>query len=89
MPNAHPTPGDGNLPPAQYSSPSERTAFTVASIENGRWLLWAKPDSTWAWRLTPCSERADRISRRARGQVPATRCCAFRRCVMDVSAAHT
>jgi hypothetical protein len=34
-------------------TPSEVTAFRVAGWEPNRWLLWEKPDSTWAWTLTP------------------------------------
>jgi hypothetical protein len=30
---------------------SETTAFRIASLEPERWLLWEKPDSTWAWKL--------------------------------------
>jgi hypothetical protein len=33
------------------STPSDVTAFKVHSFEVNRWLLWSKPDSTWAWRL--------------------------------------
>jgi hypothetical protein len=32
---------------------SETTAFRVKAFERDRWLLWAKPHSTWAWTLTP------------------------------------
>ena len=32
---------------------SETTAFRVKALEANAWLLWDKPDSTWAWRLTP------------------------------------
>ena len=32
---------------------TETTAFKVRSFETGRWLLWEKPDSTWAWQLIP------------------------------------
>jgi hypothetical protein len=33
--------------------PSDETAFRVAGFEANRWLLWTKPNSTWAWQLTP------------------------------------
>jgi hypothetical protein len=33
-------------------TPSPATAFSVDSFETDRWLLWTKPDSTWAWTLT-------------------------------------
>jgi hypothetical protein len=36
-----------------FSKVNETTAFRVKAFEPNRWLLWAKPDSTWAWTLTP------------------------------------
>jgi hypothetical protein len=32
---------------------NETTAFRVQAFELNRWLLWEKPDSTWAWKLRP------------------------------------
>jgi hypothetical protein len=32
---------------------NETTAFRVKAFELNRWLLWEKPDSTWAWKLLP------------------------------------
>jgi hypothetical protein len=32
---------------------NETTAFKVKAFQINEWLLWEKPDSTWAWRLTP------------------------------------
>jgi hypothetical protein len=32
---------------------NDMTAFRIAQIEAPYLLVWAKPDSTWAWRLTP------------------------------------
>lgn len=32
---------------------TDTTAFKVAGFEPNRWLLWHKPDSTWAWRFEP------------------------------------
>lgn len=32
---------------------SEMTAFRVKGFAANEWLLWEKPDSTWAWRLIP------------------------------------
>jgi nucleotide-binding universal stress UspA family protein len=31
---------------------NDTTAFKVAAFESNEWLLWQKPDSTWAWKLT-------------------------------------
>ena len=47
-------------------TPSETTAFRVASFELNRWLLWAKPDSTWAWCLRPTSNGGTRLIARLR-----------------------
>jgi hypothetical protein len=33
----------------------------VHSFEVGEWLLWTKPDSTWAWRLTPVGRNGTRL----------------------------
>jgi hypothetical protein len=32
---------------------NETTAFKVKAFERNDWLIWEKPDSTWAWRLIP------------------------------------
>jgi hypothetical protein len=32
---------------------NETTAHRVASFESNEWLLWSKPNSTWAWKLVP------------------------------------
>jgi hypothetical protein len=49
------------VPMSPAATPTERTAFTVHSFEVGRWLLWSKPDSTWAWRLTPADSGGTRL----------------------------
>ena len=41
--------------------PNERTSFRVAGFEPERWLLWAKPGSTWAWRLAPVDNGGTRL----------------------------
>jgi hypothetical protein len=46
----HPEVGDW-VPMA--SKVDETTAFRVGGLEPDEWLLWTKPDSTWAWKLTP------------------------------------
>jgi len=32
---------------------NETTAFKVKAFAINEWLLWEKPDSTWAWKLVP------------------------------------
>jgi hypothetical protein len=46
--------------------PSDETAFTVAGYETNRWLLWTKPDATWAWQLTPDGAGRTRLVTRNR-----------------------
>jgi hypothetical protein len=36
-----------------FSRVNDVTAFRVAALEAPRHLVWAKPDSIWAWRLRP------------------------------------
>jgi hypothetical protein len=45
---------------------SERTAFRVRSFAVNEWMLWSKPDSTWAWSLTPTSTGGTRLVTRIR-----------------------
>jgi hypothetical protein len=45
---------------------SERTAFRVHSFRVNEWLLWSKPDSTWAWSLTPTGTGGTRLVARIR-----------------------
>ena len=46
----------GNWMP-MASRVKETTAHRVAAFEVDRWLLWAKPNSTWAWTLDPTPRR--------------------------------
>jgi hypothetical protein len=41
------------VPMSPSATPTDRTALRVNSFEVGRWLLWTKPDSSWAWQLSP------------------------------------
>lgn len=47
-------------------TPSERTAFRVRSFDAPHWLLWAKPDSSWCWRLTDLGDGRARLVTRIR-----------------------
>jgi hypothetical protein len=46
-----------------FSKVNDVTAFRVASIDSARHLLWAKPDSTWAWTLTEAGGRTRLVTR--------------------------
>jgi hypothetical protein len=43
------------------SNVNETTAFKVKAFETNRWLLWEKPDSTWAWKLIPLPDGRTRL----------------------------
>jgi hypothetical protein len=49
------------VPMSPAATPTDRTALKVHSFEVGEWLLWTKPDSTWAWRLTPDGNGGTRL----------------------------
>jgi hypothetical protein len=51
----------GQWVPMSPGTPSDRTALKVHSFEVGQWLLWSKPDSSWAWRLTPTTDGGTRL----------------------------
>lgn len=46
------TPSVGDLAAPMAATADDRTAFRVVSLDEPRSLVWSKPDSTWAWRLT-------------------------------------
>ena len=56
----------GQWVPMSPSPPTDRTALEVHSFEVGRWLLWTKPDCTWAWSLTPTDAGGTRLVTRIR-----------------------
>jgi len=49
------------VPMSPFGPPSETTAFRVDSFQVAEWLLWTKPDSTWAWKLTPLDRGRTRL----------------------------
>jgi hypothetical protein len=49
------------VPMSPSARPTPSTAFKVHSFEVNEWLLWSKPDSTWAWRLTPTDTGGTRL----------------------------
>jgi hypothetical protein len=51
------------VPMAPSGPPTDRNAFKVHSFKVNKWLLWTKPDSTWAWRLTPTDQGTRLITR--------------------------
>ncbi len=49
------------VPMSPAATPTDRTAFKVHSFELNEWLLWSKPDSTWAWHLTATDDGGTRL----------------------------
>jgi hypothetical protein len=52
------------VPMAERVTP--RTAFRVDKVRAPNELLWSKPDSTWAWTLTPTGQGGTRLVTRIR-----------------------
>jgi hypothetical protein len=53
------------------STEDDRTAFRVASVDEPRSLVWRKPDSTWAWRLTSDGAGGTRLVTRLKARYDA------------------
>jgi hypothetical protein len=51
----------GQWIPMSPTSPSDVTALRVEAFEINQWLLWRKPDSTWAWQLTDTGHGTTRL----------------------------
>jgi hypothetical protein len=49
------------VPMSASATPTDRTALRVRSFDANRSLLWAKPDSSWAWQLTTDGEDRTRL----------------------------
>ena len=62
---AHQRPSVGAWIP-MTATPTTTTAFTVHSFDPEQVLVWAKPDSTWVWRLTTNADGSTRLVTRIR-----------------------
>jgi hypothetical protein len=58
----------GDLAAPMASPANEQTAFRVAEVHEPTVLVWSKPDSTWAWRLTPEGAGRTRLVTRLKAQ---------------------
>jgi hypothetical protein len=56
----------GDLAAPMASHPTPGTSFRVAGAEPPACLVWAKPDSTWAWTLAPLAPGRTRLVTRLR-----------------------
>jgi hypothetical protein len=63
----HPSVGDW-MPMAEKVN--ETTAHKIRAFETNQWLLWEKPDSTWAWRLVPLEGGRTRLICRLKQRYP-------------------
>ena len=52
------------------STVNETTAFRFKAFETNHWLLWNKPDSTWAWRLSADAPGRTRLVSRLKQRYP-------------------
>jgi hypothetical protein len=60
----HPMPGDVAAPMTRPAAVD--TAFVFAALAENEHLVWSKPNSTWAWQLTPQDEDRTRLVTRLR-----------------------
>jgi hypothetical protein len=58
--------GVGDVAAPMTSHPTPSTSFRVADAEPAARLVWAKPDSTWAWTLAPAGPGRTRLVTRIR-----------------------
>ena len=56
----------GDMAAPMASHPTPGTSFRVADAEPDTCLVWTKPDSTWAWTLTPLAQGRTRLVTRLR-----------------------
>jgi hypothetical protein len=49
---------------------NQTTAFKVKAFAMPEWLLWEKPDSTWAWKLVPLEGGRTRLISRLKQRYP-------------------
>ena len=50
------------------SKVNETTAFKIVGIEPNQWMLWQKPDSTWAWKLVTLESTRTRLVTRLKAR---------------------
>ena len=51
----------GDVAAPMANPPAPNTSFLVAAAQPGACLVWAKPDSTWVWTLTPLASGRTRL----------------------------
>ena len=53
--------GVGDIAAPMTDPPTPGTSFVIHDMQPPERLVWAKPDSTWAWRLTALNESSTRV----------------------------
>ncbi len=56
----------GDLIAPMKNPPTVDTSFRVHAVDEPRWIVWSKPDSTWVWTLTPQPDGGTRLVTRIR-----------------------
>ena len=51
----------GDVAAPMADPPTTATSFSIAELDAPRYLLWSKPDSTWAWTLEPLDGNRTRL----------------------------
>ena len=51
----------GDVVAPMTSPPTPNTSFVVQAMESQRYMVWSKPDSSWAWTLTPLAGDRTRL----------------------------
>jgi len=46
---------------------NQTTAFKITAFRPNQWLRWAKPHSTWSWKLTRLDDGRTRLVTRLKG----------------------
>lgn len=60
----------GDLAAPMSNPPSSSTSFVVASVDEGKSLVWAKGDAVWTWQLAPEGAGTRLVVRLRRGAMP-------------------
>lgn len=60
----HPWPGDIAAPMTRPATVD--TAFVFGPVVENEYMIWSKPNSTWAWQLSPLVEERNRVVTRLR-----------------------
>jgi hypothetical protein len=60
----------GDVAAPMTQNPGPTTSFVVDAFRSPEYLVWAKPDSSWAWKLTPLPGGRTRLVTRVQQRYP-------------------